>query len=118
MKTLTFALSLLVAQSSLAAIINSNYQSRHQQIIEKAIQTNCGFFRDLTQVSSKAKVIQIDQGIQDVQYTTVFSGVQRIDQGVFDTYKIIVESEYSDHYDHEARDWGHFSVTSVKCELK
>jgi hypothetical protein len=117
MKTTIIALSLLVSQVSFAAIINSTYAVRHQQVIKQAIERNCGFLGDLTQVSSKEKVIQIDQGIRDVHYTTVLSGFQLIDQGVFDDYRITIKSEYADHYDHDARDWGHFSVTSVKCEL-
>lgn len=96
----------------------SGYEARHLEIIKKAIFTNCGHMSDLTQISSSETVIIVDQGIRDVEYVTQFSGVQRIDQGVFDVYKITVNSSFADMYDHSSRNWGVYSVETVKCELE
>jgi hypothetical protein len=118
MKTALFVFSMISFQVASAAIGGSDYHSRHQEIIEKFIRSECGIMRDLHQISSQEKVIVIDQGIRDVEYVTVLSGVQRIDQGIFDSYKIKVKSEFHDMYDHSSNDWGAYSVSSVTCELK
>lgn len=118
MKAMFAAIMILTSLSSFASIRDSKYDARHIKAIKSAIQEKCGNIRDLAEVSSSEQVIRIDQGIRDVRYTTVISGVQRIDQGIFDYYRITVSSYYADSYDHEARDWGSYSVESLKCELE
>lgn len=115
MKKSFLMLALLISQSSFAAISQSKLEDRHQGLIEEAITNNCGNFRELTQVSSTEEVIVIDQGIRDSRFVTVLSGLQRLDQNIFDQYTITVVSEYADMYDHETKNWGAYSVSSVKC---
>jgi hypothetical protein len=115
MKSMLFAALMILSQASFAAIIGSDYDSRHQNVIEKAVKSDCGYLRDLTYVSSKQVVVHVDQGIRDVNFTTILTGVSRIDQGVFDNYKVIVKSNYADMYDHSTANWGAYSVESVQC---
>lgn len=49
--------------------------------------------------------------------STILTGKQRMDQNIYDTFTISVESLYSDMYDHTNKDWGVYSVESVKCEM-
>lgn len=118
MKKVLVVLSLALSQVSFAAITGSTLESRHATIVEKAIVENCGYFRDLTELSSKKTLIHVDNGITDAKFTTVLTGLQRLDQNIFDKYTITVESEYADMYDHSAQDWGAFSVTSVNCSME
>jgi len=118
MKNLVFALTLISSNLTFASIANSSLEKKHQDVIEKAIEKNCGFFRDLTEVRSEATVIRVDQGIIDVKYSTVFTGLQRMDQNIFDTYIITVESDYADTYDHASKDWGIYSASNVTCTME
>ena len=118
MKTTILALALILSQASFAAISASKFEARHNNVIETAVTENCGYFRDLTVVETKSESIRVDNGITDVKYTTVLTGVQRMDQNIFDTFEITVESEYADMYDHTTQNWGAYSVTSVSCKMK
>lgn len=118
MKNLVLALSLLATNVSMAAISNSALEKRHQEVIEKAIEKNCGSFRDLTELFTHSTVIHIDQGIQDVKFSSVLTGLQRMDQNIFDSYIINVESEYSDMYDHSSQEWGLYTVSKVNCTME
>lgn len=118
MKKTLLILALTMTSTAFAAIPNSKYEDRHQVAIEKAISKNCGNFRDLVQVGSTEEVIMIDNGIRDIKYKTILTGLQRLDQNIFDSYTISVESNYADMYDHEAREWGAYSVDSVFCQMQ
>jgi len=117
MKLTLILLALVTSTSSFAKISNSSYESRHLNMIEKAITNECGLFYKLTQIESSEEIIQVDQGIRDVIYSTKIEAIDRIDQGVFDEYEVKVVSEYADMYDHSNQDWGVFSVTSVTCQM-
>lgn len=117
MKTIFALFSLLFVQIAFAKITDSNYEARHLKLIDQAIKVECGYFYKIKQIDSKEEIIQVDQGIRDVIYTTKLEGTDRIDQGVFDLYEISVVSEYADMYDHASRDWGVYSVKSVQCEM-
>ena len=116
MKTTIALVTLLLTQTSFATIINSKYEPRHLSEISRAIIEECGHFYKIEQLESKEEVIQVDQGIRDVIYTTKFEATDRIDQGVFDLYSITVVSEFADMYDHANRNWGVYSVKSVQCD--
>lgn len=118
MKSALVLLTLTSSVSSFAALTGSTYELRHQDIIEKAILKECGNMRNLTVLSTIEKVIRVDQGIHDVKYETVLSGEQRMDQNIFDTYKITVNSDYADMYDHSAKEWGAYSVSAVNCVME
>lgn len=105
---------LFLANAGYAAIADSNYDLRHQAAIESAI-TTCGYNGAVTQLSSEEEVVNVDQGIQDVFYTTVLSVKVPVDQYMFDEYRVVVRSEFADMYDHSAADWGVYSVTSINC---
>lgn len=117
MKKMLTVLSLLVTQASFAAISNSTLEARQADLIEASITEQCGYFRDLTEVSTSKTIISVDQGIKDIKFVSVFEGLQRMDQNIFDKFEIVVESEYSDMYDHASKDWGVYSVSSVKCTM-
>lgn len=118
MKTMFAAFMILISFSSLASIRDSKYDARHIKAIKSAILAKCGHMSNLAEVSSSEEIIRIDQGIRDIRFTTVITGVQKIDQGIFDNYRITISSYYSDSYDHSDRDWGSYSVESLKCELE
>ena len=118
MKKMLLLTSLLLSQVSFAAISESKLELRHQALIEKAINANCGKFRELTEVNTSEVVIQIDQGVRDIKYTTILTGLHRLDQNIFDRYEIVVESEYTDMYDHSAQDWGVYSVAKITCRME
>lgn len=118
MKFAALFLTLVTSQLSFAALTNSSYELRHQDLIQNAIEKNCGHMRDLSVVESKEEIIRVDQGITDVNYVTVLTGQQRMDQNIFDTYTITVTSEYADMYDHASKEWGAYFVSSVKCIMQ
>jgi hypothetical protein len=117
MKLVLVLLALVANVSSAVEISGSDYAGRHVRAIDRAIINNCGYFWDYVLVSSEAEVTQVDQGIRDVKYFSVISAVRRIDQGIWDNYKITVVSGYADMYDHAEKDWGVYTVKSVRCEL-
>lgn len=117
MKTLIALLVVVASQASVAAINYSNYEERHQQLIQNAVERNCGYAGSLEQVNSQEVVDQVDQGIRDVYYTTTLNLTVRIDQGVQDKYTVIVKSQFADMYDHVTKNWGAYSVESVHCYL-
>jgi len=110
-------IGLLLVGSASAEIINSNYDVRLNNAIETAITNECNEMDDLTLVSSKVEEDHVDQGITDLKYTTVLSGQQRYDQNIFDQYKIVVESEYADIYDHSTGKYGWYYVKNVECQM-
>lgn len=118
MKNAIMGLTLVISLSAQAEILSSAYEINHVDAIEAKITEECGFFRDLKVVSSSEEVIVVDQGIRDVKYTTVLNGLKRMDQNIFDEYQIVVESEYTDMYDHVNQNWGAYFVNSVKCQMK
>lgn len=113
---LTLAMTLSFS-TSFAAIEASDYELRHLNKIEAAIAKECFLRGSFSQVSSKVTEIIVDQGIRDLSFLTVFTHRDWIDQGVFDDYKVTVESDYADMYDHDEANWGSYSVSRVSCEM-
>lgn len=107
-----------ITLSTFASLTSTGYEARHVELLKSALNNSCGSFRNLELVSKDEEIIRVDQGIRDVKYTTVLTGERRMDQNIFDTYEIVIKSEYSDMYDHANKDWGVYSVTSVNCEMK
>lgn len=114
MKFITLALIGLTTQ---AAIINSNFEARHNNKIVDAIGDSCNVMSELTLVSTKKETVRIDQGITDYKFTSVFTGKQRYDQNMFDHYEITVESWLNDGYDHQTGEANWYYVESVKCKM-
>lgn len=114
MKSILILFVLLLSNTCFAAIVDSTYDLRHQSLIEQAVQT-CGYNGIVTQLSSEEVVVDVDQGVQDVYYTTMLSVKVGIDQYLYDEYRVRVTSEYADMYDHSAADWGFYSITSTNC---
>ena len=107
---------LLLSQSSFAGIYHSNYDPRHLAVIEETVGRVCGISTDaLIQKSELSEIVKVDQGITDMNYTTVLETQLRLDQNIFEIKKMVVKSYYSDMYDHQAKDWGVYSVESVNC---
>lgn len=117
MKTLIALLVVVASQVSLAAINYSEYEDRHQQLIKNAVEQNCGYAGTLEQVNSSQVTHRVDQGIEDVYYTTTLKFTVKIDQGVRDIYNVIVKSQLADAYDHNSKNWGIYAVDSVHCYL-
>ena len=117
MKTLIALLVFVASQTSVAAINYSDYEDRHQQIIKTAVEQNCGYAGTIEQVNSQQTTHRVDQGIEDVYYTTTLKLTVRVDQGVQDVYSVIVKSQLADAYDHNSKNWGIYAVDSVHCYL-
>lgn len=111
MKTLIFALTLSLSTIAFAGEL----APRHVNMIEKAITSQCGFMYDLKLISTQEEILMNDNGNRVIGYVSTFSGFQPYDQNMVDRYSITVASTYADGYDHDARDWGLYSVDSVKC---
>ncbi len=107
----------LFMQQAFASIPNSKLEPRHQRVVAQAIIDKCFYYSDIKELSSRFEVIQIDQGIRDLAYISEYEVRVWVDQGIFDDYRVIVQSYYADHYDHQSQNWGHYSVESVKCDL-
>jgi len=89
------------------------------QAIESAIVKSCGISTDaLIQKSDLETPDQIDNGIRDVHYTTVFETQLEIAKNTFEVRRIIVQSFYADMYDHQAQEWGSYSVQNVNCNAQ
>lgn len=115
MKALILSLITLFSVSALAVEL----EVRHQNLIKREIAIQCDLVRPvLTILSHKVTPVRVDQGILDYKYETVFNVSNRQDGGMPDIYTVTVESSYHDMYDHEAQDWGAYSVNSVKCVLQ
>jgi hypothetical protein len=106
-----------VATPSFAYIDGPELSPRHQAVIAKAVAEKCSLSGKLTEVFTDVRLDRVDQGVIDYYYTSEFTLINHIDQGVFDTYKVIVESALLSAYDHNAQDWGVISVQSVECSL-
>lgn len=107
--------ALFISVNTQAEILNTTLEQRHASLIEEAIAKNCGVY-NLVEVKTDVEEIRVDNGITDKKFESLFVGLKRLDQNIFDQYQVTVKSEYADAYDHEARDWGIFSVTNVACE--
>lgn len=110
-------LALVMVNCAFGQIINSDYDLRLDTAITKAVTKNCNEMLELTVIDSKVEEDRIDQGIIDYKYTTILSGKQIYDQNIYDEYKIVVESEYYDGYDHATGDYGSYVVKSVECNI-
>ncbi|MEQ1722452.1 MAG: hypothetical protein ABL930_04700 [Pseudobdellovibrio sp.] len=116
MKSLVFLTTVLVSQMTFSAIKFSNYEQRHQDMIETAIYKNCGVSGVIIQLSSDEEVKNVDQGIRDVNYTTEIMVRVGVDQYQYDQYPVTVKSSYADMYDHGTKNWGAYSVDKVICQ--
>lgn len=117
MKVVLIALTLMASVAQ-ASIPGSKHEERHQMKIAEAIIEKCGSYMSIEELSSTSTVIEIDQGIRDVDYVTILSVGYWVDQGVFDFYKVTVKSHFGYHFDHSSGNWGTYDVSSVKCELE
>lgn len=119
MKLIMMVLTLILVQTAFAQIENSNYEKRHQVLIENSVRNKCSVrMGNLTQLSSVEETVQVDQGVRDTYFSTVLQGFYRIDQGQYDEYEITVRSVRFEAYDHDAQSWGQYSVDSVQCVMK
>lgn len=117
MKMILAVLMLSISLPSFANIIGSELSPRHQAVIAKAVAEKCYLSDELTEVKTEVRVDRIDQGVIDYYYTSEFTTKQHLDQYIFDTYKVVVESAIFSGYDHEAQDWGMIDIQSVKCTM-
>lgn len=113
---LIFGIILLLSSNAFASIPGSEYEDRHQVLILKGIEANCGRLKNLVQLASVQRIIEVDQGIRDIEYVTTLRGTLKIDQGIFDSYLVTVKSERGDFYDHESQEHGFYSVSQVVCQ--
>lgn len=117
MKHLILAAALFVTTvASANSIRQSTKEVDHQAKIADAVWTQCGWHKDLTEVSEVVREVKVDQGIKDLYYTTKMHMTVRIDQGYFEQFEATVESILSDSYDHQARRWGVYQVLTVSCK--
>lgn len=122
-QNMTVIFVLAFSSVSLAELLNSDYDKRHQALIRKQALISCGYHPDtrveVQQTSSQVLPITVDNGITDVLYTTKVAFRVRIDQGVKDTYEVFVRTRYLDQFDHETNAWGEYILTEGPvCNLK
>lgn len=107
-----------VAITAQAQIENSNYEQRHQTLLENKIYKTCEVaFGRIIQISEATIEDRVDQGVVDFYYTSEFELIVKYDQGVIDRYSVTTKSAKHDMYDHDLKDWGVYSVSSVNCKL-
>lgn len=118
MKTILLTtIALLIGTAAQAQILNSDYDSRHQSMLEQASFNACRVNGGkLTQLSTSVVKHVVDQGIIDLYYTTELELTVKIDQGIYDTYQVTVKSLLASAYDHTAQDWGIYSVEAISCK--
>ncbi len=120
MKSLFLSVVILLASTIASAdeiIKNSSFTEYQNQKVAQAILHECQIGDRLEVVSQEERIDRVDQGITDVYYTTKMTGIKFYDQGRYNDYKITVESVLFSGYNHNTKDWGTFSVLSVKCDL-
>ncbi len=111
-----FTLALIsISISATAEVRGSKFEAYQQNLITEAVAQQCGISSDLVQLSHAEIIDQIDQGIRDVYMTTVFEAKVRVDQMLFDSYLVKVNSALTDAYDHTNQVWGIFAVQNVTC---
>ncbi|WP_372656114.1 hypothetical protein [Halobacteriovorax sp.] len=115
---MTVLLLTLLSGSAIAKITNSDYKPRMEKAIIEAIINECNVMEDLTLVNSVEEIDEVDQGMEDVLYTSTFTGQQVYDQNFYDTYDITVKTWYYDMYDHSSKEWGDYLVKSVECKMR
>lgn len=98
-----------------AAVVNSDLDQRHQDLIAKTVAEKCDLTDDLIAISQSVEVEKVDQGIYDTYFTTTFETTDLYDQFISDKYLVTVKSVKSDSYDHVNKNWGTYSVQSVQC---
>jgi hypothetical protein len=107
---------ILIGSQAFSAIQNSKLELRHQELIQNSLLQSCGSFRNLKEVQTTVIQQQVDQGIIDYYFTSLFHFTIRVDNGVFDQYKALVRSSYHSAYDHQSGHWGLYQVNQVNCE--
>jgi len=109
MKSILLAtIALVIGTAAQAEILNSQYDSRHQAMLEQASLKACGVTQGtLTQVYSEVVKHKVDQGIVDYYFTTQLT--------IDNTYTVTAKTLIADGYDHTAQDWGMYSVESIIC---
>lgn len=108
---------IFISFSSFATISGSTYEARHQALIKKVVDKECGKMNELIELSSREVKNVIDQGQVDYVFYTTLKAIQKIDQGIEDEYQVEVVSERGDFYDHQAQAHGYYEVRTVKCAL-
>jgi hypothetical protein len=115
-KALIFFATVLITVTAQAKIFGSTLEDDHQALIEAGIAKSCRVNPFvLEQLDSIESVVRVDQGVEDVYFTTQLKMKERIDQGIFNNYSVTVKSILFDQYDHENKRWGAYVVDSVKC---
>ncbi len=111
-----FSLVLIsISFSATAGVHGSKFEAYQQKMITEVVAQQCGISSDLVQLSHTEVIDQVDQGIRDVYMTTVFEAKVRVDQMIFDSYLVKVNSVLADGYDHSNQVWGLFAVQNVTC---
>lgn len=116
MKAFALILILSISQIVSAEILHSNYEARHQELIEKAIAKECYLrIAKATQTENTVVTRKIDNGITDRTYTTSILVLAGVDEYHSEDWSVVITTQYADMYDHENKNWGVYSVESVKC---
>lgn len=115
MKAFFSLLLVSMAFSANAEVYGSKFEAYQQNMIAEVVAQQCGIVSDLSQLSHSEVIDQVDQGVRDVYMTTVFEGKVRVDQMIFDSYLVKVNSVLADGYDHSNQVWGIFTIQNVAC---
>lgn len=107
--------TLFISTLASAAIQNSDLELRHQALIESQIAEQCGFVGQVKQHSHDV-VETMDDQKPFYSFTTRLVVSVRQDNMVFDEIPVTVKSSMSSGYDHNAKEWGLYSVDQVICQ--
>ncbi len=118
MKTILFSAALLLSVNANALIQNSTFELRHQEAIELAVQSRCGIYKELTQLSYQQDIVKVDNGITDLYFDIRLESKDSQYPNHYPQYDVTVKSLLSDMYDHSTGNWGAYSVLDVVCTEK
>lgn len=105
----SFLIILFMSLSAQAQIKNSNLETRHQDLVATAVFNKCGL-QDLVQLSVEVELNVVDNGIVDQLFK-----IELAAENGSGAYRVLVQSLFSDHYDHSTQNWGAYSVQQVQC---
>lgn len=104
----------VMANSSDAKITNQRHFNLVLNTIAEACPLDYFYIVELSTVVTETKV---DNGIVDYAYHSQFKVFNREDGRHDEEYVIEIDTNYSHAYDHEAKDWGIYSVSRVgECQ--
>ncbi len=117
MKNLLIAFVLMFGLSQLAMANSADSKvtnKRHIQLVLNTLAEACQLDDfGMTELSTMVTELKIDNGIIDYAYQSQFKVFNREDGRHNEEFLIEIDTNYTHAYDHDAKDWGIYSVSRV-----